>query len=372
MQVRNDKSVPKYFFYLKSICLSDFFSKILRSLNIAVIFVTFGAYLAPYISPQTTWFFAIFGLFYPVLLALNIIFFLFWLWRKKWYCLYSLGCILLGFTHFTGLMGFNLSQPQPKEPLTIMSYNSHGLTSLFPRKKDKTEEQKAFKKRLDEKIGNVEILCLQEFWAYKSTVEKIKKLLNLPHFEKYDGKGTAIFSKYPIVKTGKIEFEETGNSCLWVDVKIEKKVIRVYSIHFESSKISADAADLKKDVNLRDKKTWEGIRGILGKYRRSTNTRVDQMMRVKEHISKTTHPVIVCGDFNDTPVSYVYEQMSRGLVDHFKEAGRGWGATYNGSIPMLRIDYIFTEAENFTVYEHGILQEDYSDHYPVYSQLKLK
>ncbi len=352
--------------------MSDFFSKILRTLNIAVIFVTFGAYLAPYISPQTTWFFAIFGLFYPVLLGLNILFFLFWLWRKKWYCLYSLGCILLGWTHFTGLMGFNLSQTQPKEPLTIMSYNTHGLTSLFPRRKDKPKEQKAFKERLEKRIGKVEILCLQEFSAYKNTVKKLKMLLDLPYFEKYEGKGTAIFSKYPIINKGEIKFEKTGNSALWVDVRMNKEVVRIYSIHFESSKISGTAATLKEEANLRDKKTWQGIRNILGKYRRSTNTRVDQMSIVKKHISETTHPVIVCGDFNDTPVSYVYEKMSEGLCDNFKEAGRGWGATYNGSIPMLRIDYIFTEFENFTVYDHGILKEEYSDHYPVYSQLKLK
>ncbi len=269
-------------------------------------------------------------------------------------------------------MGFNLAQPMPKEPLTVLSYNTHSLRKLFPRKKDNTANQKAFKNELEEKTGAVEIVCFQEFAAYKSTVAKLKTLLGLPYFEKHDGKGTAIFSKYPIIKKGEIRFDNTENSGLWVDIKIDKKVIRIYSIHFESSKISGDAAVLKEDVNLRDKKTWQGIRGILGKYRRSTNTRVDQMSIVKQHISDTPHPVIVCGDFNDTPVSYVYEQMSKGLCDNFKEAGRGWGATYNGAIPMLRIDYIFTEFENFTVYEHGILREEYSDHYPVYSQLKLK
>ena len=358
--------------------MSDFFSKILRSLNIAVIFITFGAYLAPYISPQTTWFFAIFGLFYPVLLALNILFFLFWLWRKKLYSLYSLGCILLGWTHLTGLMGFNLSQPIPKESLTVLSYNTHSLTHLFPLNKSRKDtknriaEQNAFKESLEKKIGKVEILCFQEFRAYKNTVGKLKTLFDLPYFERHKGRGTAIFSKYPIIKKGEIKFENTGNSSLWIDIEIDKEVVRIYSIHFESSKISDDANVLKDDANLRDKKTWQGIRGILGKYRRSTNTRVDQMSIVKQHISETPHPVIVCGDFNDTPVSYVYEQMSKGLCDNFKEAGRGWGATYNGSIPMLRIDYILTEFDNFTVYEHGILKEGYSDHYPVYSQLKLK
>ncbi len=352
--------------------MSDFFSKILRGLNITVIFLTFGAYLAPYISPQTTWFFAIFGLFYPILLALNIIFFLFWSWRKKWYCLYSLGCILLGWTHFTGLMGFNLSQPKPKEPLTVVSYNTRSLIKLFPRRRDNTANQDAFKKRLKEEIGEVEIFCVQEFLAFNTTIEKLKTLFNVPYFKKYDGRGTAIFSKYPIINTGKIKFKKTENSCIWVDIQIDKQVVRVYSIHLESPKISGDARLLKKDAKLNDKKTWQGVKGILKKYRHSTNTRVDQMRMVKEHISKTPHPVIVCGDLNDTPISYVYEQMSKGLIDNFKEAGRGWGATYNGSIPMLRIDYIFTESEHFNVYEHGILDEEHSDHYPVYSQLKLK
>lgn len=269
-------------------------------------------------------------------------------------------------------MGFNLSQAKPKEPLTVVSYNSHSFRNLFPPKKDNTLEQKKFKKNVEKKIGKIEIFCIQEFWAFDKTVEKIKSLFNLPHFEKHTRRGTAIFSKYPIIRKGDIEFKKTGNSCLWVDIQIDKEIVRVYSLHLESSKISGDAAVLKEDANLRDKKTWQGIKDILKKYRRSTNKRVNQMSVVKQHISDTPHSVIVCGDFNDTPVSYVYKKMSEGLCDNFKEAGRGWGATYNGSIPMLRIDYIFTEFENFKVYEHGILREGYSDHYPVYSQLKLK
>jgi len=89
-------------------------------------------------------------------------------------------------------MGFNLAQAKPKEPLTVVSYNTHSFCKLFPRKKDNTLEQKAFKKRLEKKIGEVEILCLQEFWAYETTVKKIKALLNLDHFKKFKGRGTAI------------------------------------------------------------------------------------------------------------------------------------------------------------------------------------
>jgi len=271
-----------------------------------------------------------------------------------------------------GLIGYNLSQAKPKEPLTVISYNTRSFRKLFLRKEDNSKEQIAFRKRLDKKVGTIEIMCVQEFSAYPRTLQKIKELFDLSHFVKYKGRGTAIFSKYPIIKSGEIKFQNTGNSCLWIDVIIERKKVRVYSVHLESSKISSDAEELKEVVDLRKKETWSGIKGILGKYSRSTNTRVDQMAIVKKHIAQTPHPVIVCGDFNDTPISYVYHNFAQGLCDNFKEAGRGWGATYAGGIPMLRIDYIFTPKNDFKVYEHGILHEKYSDHYPVYSQLKLK
>lgn len=353
--------------------MSEVLLKLLRFFNIVVIFATFFAYLSPFISPHVTWFFAVFGLFYPVLLTLNFLFFFFWLWRKKTYCLFSLGCILLGWTHISGLTGFNFSQEKPTEPITVVTFNVRNFRSLFWGRNDRSEQQKAFRDAVKEETGNVEIMCLQEFSATKRAIGGIKKLFDLPYFKRYKSRGTAIFSKYPIKDYGRIVFEDTGNSCLWADLEIEKQIVRVYSVHLESSKISDAASQLKKDANLRDKETWSGIRGILGRYRRSTNRRVEQITQIKTHIAETDYPVIVCGDFNDTPTSFVYRKISEDLCDNFKEAGRGWGATYAGSIPMLKIDYIFTPQKKFRVYEHGVLNDiDISDHYPVFSQLELR
>lgn len=318
------------------------------------------------------WLFAVLGLFYPLLLACNFLFFFYWLWRKSRYALYSFCCILLGWTHLTGLIGLNMTQAKPSDPLTVMSYNCHSFINLFHPHRDYSDKQIAFKKRLKSNIGEVEILCLQEFVAYKNTIPVIKKAFKTPHYLKHSNSGTAIFSKYPMIKSGQIPFPETGNSCLWADLKIAKDTIRVYSVHLQSTKISIEADQLRKEADLRNKKTWQGIRKILGKYNRSTQTRIDQTRTVTEHIQNSPYPVILSGDFNDTPISYVYRHISQGLSDNFKEAARGWGATYAGSIPMLRIDYILTSKEKFKVYEHGILDENYSDHYPVYSQLKLK
>jgi endonuclease/exonuclease/phosphatase family metal-dependent hydrolase len=73
--------------------------------------------------------------------------------------------------------------------------------------------------------------------------------------------------------------------------------------------------------------------------------------------------MIVCGDFNDTPVSHTYHALSNGMHDAFTERGKGFGFTYNGPIPMLRIDYIlYSEPLQLEYFE--IMQSNVSDHFP--------
>jgi endonuclease/exonuclease/phosphatase family metal-dependent hydrolase len=82
--------------------------------------------------------------------------------------------------------------------------------------------------------------------------------------------------------------------------------------------------------------------------------------------------VVVCGDFNDTPNSYTYHQISKGLNDAFREAGSGIGTTYVGKIPFLRIDYILYSKERFDPLYFKVIRKNLSDHYPVVSTLKIK
>jgi endonuclease/exonuclease/phosphatase family metal-dependent hydrolase len=79
-------------------------------------------------------------------------------------------------------------------------------------------------------------------------------------------------------------------------------------------------------------------------------------------------PVIVLGDFNDTPQSYTYAVIrGEDLHDSFVQRGSGIGTTYAGSIPGLRIDFVMT-GSRFTIIRHEVLKLPYSDHYPVVAE----
>jgi endonuclease/exonuclease/phosphatase family metal-dependent hydrolase len=102
----------------------------------------------------------------------------------------------------------------------------------------------------------------------------------------------------------------------------------------------------------------------------SNSKRAEQVNIVLEHIEKSPFISIVCGDFNDTPMSYTYHMLSKGRKDTFKEAGEGFSGTYSFLWPLLRIDYILVP-EAYTVYEHITFKEKYSDHYPVISSISI-
>ena len=78
---------------------------------------------------------------------------------------------------------------------------------------------------------------------------------------------------------------------------------------------------------------------------------------------------VICGDFNDVPYSYTYNTLLGDMVDGFKECGSGWMSTYRGS-KSVRIDYIFHD-EGLEGVNYYTTPLTYSDHLPVFMQLKL-
>lgn len=338
------------------------FQKLLRWLNLFLIIITLFTYLSPLVDPATIWIFAIIAPVYPWLLLGNVVFILFWLIRRNWYFLFSLSCILMGVNHFESFVGFNLSNKPIPTNLTLLSFNSQGFYKMTGN--GKAKEKADFQGLLA--TQKPDILCVQEFVASNSPINK----KDYPYSYIPNGKRLAIFSKFPISNKGNMAFGNRSNGCIYGDIKIGDQSIRVYNMHLQSNNISNEADKLSQEGDLIEKETWSDIKGIVGKVKHATQVRSRQAFIINQHVEKSNIPVIIAGDMNETPLSYVYKMFAQTLTDGFQQRGNGIGTTYAGAIPALRIDYIFAD-ERLQFGEYRTFRESFSDHFPLISKVEI-
>jgi endonuclease/exonuclease/phosphatase (EEP) superfamily protein YafD len=93
--------------------------------------------------------------------------------------------------------------------------------------------------------------------------------------------------------------------------------------------------------------------------------RSDEIDEILESMPLFHGPIIMCGDFNDTPMSFTYRQMQKaGFVDSFTKVGRGIKPTYAGKLPLMRIDYIWGN-DKVKPLKFKRFRYKASDHYPI-------
>jgi endonuclease/exonuclease/phosphatase family metal-dependent hydrolase len=367
----------------------SFISRILLLINYFFAICLLISYTASYISPATLWIIAFFGLVYPFLLIINIIFVILWLLRLKKYLFISLISIFIGWNHITNYIQFNNKQkPVSNNDVKILSYNVRSF-GLYNYNKDWSynfERKDSIFKFI--KKQSSDIICFQEFVYDKTggfktldTIIKFQKAVNYHTEYTKSSKninyfGLATFSYYPIINKGKILFNTNScNSCIFSDIKINDDTIRVYNVHFESVhlghqdyKFAEDMSNIKNITNKKEVKTCS--KRILSLLKIAFIKRASQAELVARHIKASPYPVIICGDFNDVPYSYSYHTASKGLLDAFVQSGKNFGQTYLGTFPSFRIDYILYN-KKFTSYNFKTYHIKFSDHYPVSCYFKL-
>ncbi len=314
------------------------------------------SYLAPYIHPATIPSLPFFGLTYPIFLALTLIWLVLWsVFRSKWaiYCLVVL--LIGGKLHFRN---FSMLSPAPEfkqeDGLKVLSYN----VRLFDLFNPSFNDALASRNQIFDFIRSQEpdVLCLQEFYRQdKPTNFEVMDSLNLimktrDYHERSAHKrrtrenyGIAMFSKHPMIARGDVMFETQGvqdfNYCIFADIVKGLDTFRIYNVHLQSIRLHTDPHIEGEEVQTYGSK--KGAIAVYRKLRSAFEKRADQARRVVEHLKTSPYPVIVCGDFNDTPMSYTYNQFQLALLDAFSGSGKGLGTTYVGRLPAGRIDYLF-------------------------------
>ncbi|MCX6261602.1 MAG: endonuclease/exonuclease/phosphatase family protein [Bacteroidia bacterium] len=360
--------------------MRKFIYRTFLGVNILFAFALILSYLSVHINPDTIALLALFGLAYPYLLLINLIFAILWAVALKWEALISVVVIAAGFTHFSNYLKIQKPSGDKTGTFQVQSYNVR-LFNYFEGRKSSNSE-----KRILELLKNqkADIICLQELYIMGDPEQKereIKSALGGKYYSHFKVIGTgknryygiATLSKFPITARGDIVHEKSSSLSIYSDILAGKDTIRIFNNHLQSFRLHMMERTFLNELteSSDDKETINEIISISTSLRKGFVKRASQAQAVKVQINKSCYPVIVAGDFNDTPVSFSYRKIRKGLNDAFVSSGYGAGFTYRGNYPPNRIDYILYD-DAIECRQFNIVKAKYSDHYPIVAYFRKK
>ncbi len=335
----------------------------LFAVNIVFALLLLISYLSPYVTPMASKYIPILGLLYPALFTINLAFFIFWVFTKWTYSLISFCALLIGISATMRFISFNSPKVIKSENLiNISSYNLAKATQV------ESDQERSFYGLFSDEL-NDDVLFLQE--TNKKIISELKSRVKDKEMVFFKDKNTIILSSHRVLDSGFIDFGGKNNTCVWADILFNGEKVRLYSVHLESNNVTRIADNVRSSGEIVEKQTWDRIARMMGRYNQFTKERLEQVEAIIQHAKEIDYPTIIGGDFNDVPQSYVYAQMADHYIDAFTKRGNGMGTSFNGSIPSLRIDYLFM-SEHFDALNFKTRKEEFSDHYPIQAEFILR
>lgn len=343
--------------------------------------------LTPYVSPVKIPWLAFAALGFAYLAVALLILIVIWLPLDKRGALALVVVLLLGYKNLSSTFALNIfSRPaatevRNKNSMRIMGWNVRDFDNPSSFSDTPGSVRQRMLKYILEK--NPDILCMQDFADDEgpgmiSNMTALTECGYIYHYSLgefihnykpyYVFAGSAIFSKVPIVDSGKAAYNDPTSPefVAYVDVLHQGKRLRVYVTHFKSLNLYA-----KMVIEPADKILFHGDSTFV--YTASKSEKI--MVFAKEHVTessiakavmdKSPYPFVLSGDLNSVPASYPYHVMAEGLQDAFLEKGLGLGKTFDKDIPSLRIDYLLAD-KRIQIKNYGQDNLSLSDHYPHY------
>jgi len=362
----------------------NFFEKAVLTLNCVAAFALLVCYLAPYVNPAHFWPVAFFGMAYIPILCTNAVCMVFWLVRLRRQAILSAVCIVLGL----GLMGLNIGFR--KQTFEVDKANANLIRVMTYNVFDFSANKNGVNYLSNDTILNLvkrqqpDILSMQEYLVFRDRKITMPMLIKQAMQAQYyyfkavkitetDSTGIVMFSKYPIINRDTIPtLNGITTEGMFIDVKRGAQILRIYNFHLQSTHFSrADNAYLDSLTGNSSKASLHQSKQISSKLKLAFIKRAQQVAGLKTLLAQCPYPYIIMGDFNDTPLSYAINYLSKGVKNAFVEKGYGLGVTFYGEYPGFQLDYVMVSPQ-FNVINYKILRERISDHYPLISDLELR
>ena len=331
------------------------------------------------IPPETSLTCSYLGLAFPVLCALNLCFILYWAFLLEWrYTLIGICAFIACWGPVGDYFPWHARHEVPKDnTLKVLTYN----VMAFGYKNHTKKEPNPILRYIAN--SGADIVCLQEYAASKSskhlTAGTIYKALDMYPYRSVFYKsstrnqrfGIAVFSKYPISDSRWVDYDSDYNCSTVHELDIKGKKLTLINNHLESFKLTME--DRTRYSSLIKNLSSEKLGDLKGAFQRKLGpaflTRAKQAEAVAREVKRAKGDyVLVCGDFNDTPISYAHHTIQGDLRDAFAESGRGMGITYNQNSFWFRIDHIL-HSPGMTALNCTVDKVAYSDHYPLWCYL---
>lgn len=350
----------------------------------ALLLLLVSAYSGLVTPDRGTAFIAYLGLAFPFILLLNVALLIIRIARNdRVYTIVGIAVLLICWRPIEYYSPLHFFRPEaPKEnSLKVLTYNVRCFGY-----KDHTPDAPNEIIRYIATSG-ADIVCLQEYLEGDAenilSAGKVARALSMYPYHYYRplvyyrhySTGVAIFSKYPILSSRKVRYDSTFNGSTIHELDINGRRVTVVNNHLESFKLTEEDRSRYTDfIRNANTSTFDSVRDVFRtKVAQAFRIRAEQAEIVAEEIDDLrSGNLIVCGDFNDTPLSYVYRTVCGSLGDAYVESGLGPGISYNRSIFRFRIDHIL-HSRDMKAYQATVDNRiRLSDHYPLWCVLEME
>lgn len=349
------------------------FSKLLIGIcGIGALLSAFLCAFCPFVNPATFVWTAFFGLGFWIIFFANIIILIVLISLKsRRTLLIPILAILVSIPGFIKSYSFGENK-HCEAQIKVMTYNVGVFRDYKNHSRSVVDVKKSLVKFIKE--HNPDVICLQESGKWpRNTAYEFSKMIGYKYFTYNVKNGNSYFSKYKIENVDAFKDDDIRRFADIKRIKISKdKNFYLVNCHFNSFGISKEEIEYINDTKNIVKDSEVYGKSVISKLKRGFERRTKSTNLLLKNLPDNMQPMVICGDFNDTPLSYTYNQMlNSGLQDAFITNSRGIGKTYCGALPLLRIDY-FWYNEYIEVVDYKRIKETTSDHYPLIMTFNIK